>query len=214
VNKTVNKNTANKNTANKNTANDNTATPLYALAGAGDLLVEKLREVSEDVTTRFGAFTDPKAVQAELTKRQAELAKQFEKGQADLTKRFEKRQAELSKRFETLTTDAKSVPAQLRELPALVQHQVDIVVGQFEATYEELAGRGKTVVTRIRKQAATEDLAAQAKSTATKAKATRTTTRKAASTATKSAKATTTSAKKTASSAAKAASDAAGKIGD
>jgi peptidoglycan hydrolase CwlO-like protein len=185
------------------TLTKNTVTPLYALAGAGDLAVEKLREVSEDVTTRFGAYADPKTVQAELTKRQAEL-----------TKRFEKRQAELTKRFEALTADAKSVPTQLRELPALVQDRLNTVVGQAEATYDELAGRGKTLVTRIRNQASTEDLGHQAKSTVSKAKATRTTARKSASTATKSAKATVTSAKKTASNAAKAANDAAEKIGD
>ena len=195
------------------TVNKNTATPLYALAGAGDFVVEKLREVGGDVTTRFGSL-DAKTVQAELAKRQAELAKQFEKGQADLTKLFEKRQGDLTKAFETLTTDAKSVPAQLREVPALVQHQIDAILGQFEATYEVLAGRGKIVVARIANQAATEEAVTQAKSTATKAKATKTTTRKAAGSATKSAKATATSAKKTASSATKAASDATGKVGN
>lgn len=184
--------------------------PLYALAGAGDLAVEKLREVSD----KFGPYADPKVVQTELTTLQAELTKQFDKAQADLTKQFEKGQAELTKRIGEARTGAT-------QLPELLQHQFDAIVGQFEATYEELAGRGKTLVTRIRHQAATEHLVEQAETTTAKAKATRTSAKKTASTATKRAKATTssakataTSAKKTASRAAKAASDAANKVGD
>jgi heparin binding hemagglutinin HbhA len=181
------------------TLTKNTVTPLYAIAGAGDLAVEKLREVSDDVTTRFAALKEQKTVQTELSKAQTELAKA---------------QAELTKRFEALAADAKTVPAQLRELPGFVQAGFTTVLGQAEETYGELAGRGKDLVTRIRSQQATEDLEAQAKSTVTKAKATRTSTRKAADTATRSVKATATSARKTAKSAAKAAGDAADKVGD
>ena len=51
-------------------------TPLYVIAGAGDLAVEKFREVRGDVTSRF-AKLDQKTVQTtlqtELTKRQAEF---------------------------------------------------------------------------------------------------------------------------------------------
>ena len=166
-------------------------TPLYVIAGAGDLAVEKFRAVSGDVASRF-ATLDQKTLQDELTKRQTEL----------------------TKRFEALAADAKTVPAKLRELPAVAQAGFTTVLGQAEETYEELAGRGKDVVTRIRSQKATEDLVAQAKTTVSKAKATRTTTRKTAETATRSVKATTTSARKTAKSAGKAASDAAAKVGD
>ena len=42
-------------------------TPFYAIAGAGDLAVEKFRAVSEDVTARF-AKLDQKTLQTELTK--------------------------------------------------------------------------------------------------------------------------------------------------
>jgi heparin binding hemagglutinin HbhA len=186
------------------TLTKSTVTPLYAIAGAGDLAVEKIREAGDDLTARVVALREqPKSVQTELTKRQAEL-----------TKQFEKRQAEFAKRFETLSADAKTVPAQLRELPASVQARLTVVVGQAEATYDELAGRGKSLVTRIRKQSATEDATAQAKTTVRKAKATKTSARKAADNATRNAKATTTSAKKTASSAAKATGAAASKVGD
>jgi hypothetical protein len=166
-------------------------TPLYVIAGAGDLAVEKFRAVSEDVTARF-AKLDQKTLQTELTKRQTEL----------------------TKRLEALVADAKTAPAKLRELPAVAQAGFTTVLGQAEETYEDLAGRGKDLVTRIRSQKATEDLVSQAKTTVSKAKATRTTARKTAQTTTRNVKATTTSARKTAKSASKAASDAAAKVGD
>ena len=187
----------------QSTSKPQNAGPLYALAGAGDLAVEKLREVGD----RFGPYADPKVVQTELTTLQTELARQFDRAQADLTKQFEKGQAELAKRLDEARTGAT-------QLPELLQHQFDAIVGQFETTYEELAGRGKTLVTRIRHQAATEHLTDQAKTTASRAKATRTSARKTTTTTTRSAKATATSAKKTASRAAKAASAAADKVGD
>ncbi len=166
-------------------------TPLYALAGAGDLAVEKFRAVSDDVTARF-AKLDQKALQTELTKAQSEV----------------------SKRFEAIVADAKTAPAKLRELPATAQAGFTTVLGQAEETYEDLAGRGKDLVERIRSQKATEDLAAQAKTTVNKAKATRTTAKKTADTATRNVKATATSARKTAKTVSKAAGDAATKVGD
>jgi len=166
-------------------------TPFYAIAGAGDLAVEKFRAVGEDVTARF-AKLDQKTLQTELTKAQTEFAN----------------------RFETLVADAKTAPAKLRELPKTAQAGFTTVLGQAEETYEDLAGRGKDLVERIRSQKATEDLVAQAKTTESKAKATRTTVKKTARTATRNVKATTTSARKTAKSATKAVEDAAGKIGD
>ena len=108
-------------------------TPLYALAGAGDLAVEKLRVLSEDLTTRVVALKDQPLP-------------------------YQTVQTELNKRFEALSADAKTVPAQLRELPNTFQSRVNTVVEQAEATYDDLAGRGKDLVTRIRKQQATEDL--------------------------------------------------------
>jgi heparin binding hemagglutinin HbhA len=166
-------------------------TPFYAIAGAGDLAVEKFRAVSDDVTARF-AKLDQKALQTELTKAQSEL----------------------SKRFEAIVADAKTAPAKLRELPAVAQAGFTTVLGQAEETYEDLAGRGKDLVERIRSQKATEDLVTQAKSTVSKAKATRTTAKKTAETASRSVKSTATSARKTAKTATKAASAAAAKVGD
>ena len=170
-------------------------TPFYAIAGAGDLAVEKVRAVGEDVTARF-AKIDQKNLQTELSK--------------ELTKA----QAELTKRFEAIVADARTAPAKLRELPKTAQAGFTTVLGQAEETYEDLAGRGKDLVERIRSQKATEDLEAAAKTTVSKAKATRTTAKKTAQTATRNVKATATSARKTAKAATKAAEAAAEKIGD
>jgi heparin binding hemagglutinin HbhA len=166
-------------------------TPFYAIAGAGDLAVEKFRAVGEDVTARF-AKLDQKTLQTELTKAQSELAK----------------------RLDAILADAKTAPAKLRELPKTAQAGFTTVLGQAEETYEDLAGRGKELVERIRHQQATEDLVSTAKTTTSKAKSTRTTAKKTAGTTTRNVKATATSARKTAKSASKAATDAAGKIGD
>ncbi|HEY3559724.1 MAG TPA: hypothetical protein VGL05_19780 [Kribbella sp.] len=166
-------------------------TPFYAIAGAGDLAVEKVRAVGVDVTARF-AKLDQASLQAELTKAQSEL----------------------TKRFEAIVADARTAPARLRELPKTAQAGLTVVLGQAEETYEDLAGRGKDLVERIRHQQATEDLVDTAKTTVSKAKATRTTAKKTAQTASRNVKATATSARKTAKAAAKAAESAADKVGD
>ena len=177
-------------------------TPLYVIAGAGDLAVEKFRAVSEDVTARF-AKLDQKALQSSLQT-------EFTKAQAEFTKA----QAEFTKAFEALVADAKTAPAKLRELPAVAQAGLTTVRGQVEETYEDLATRGEEIVSRIRSQKATEDLVTQAKTTVSKAKATRTTAKKTADSAARNVKATATSARKTAKTATKAAADAATKVGD
>jgi heparin binding hemagglutinin HbhA len=166
-------------------------TPFYAIAGAGDVAVEKVRAIGVDVTARF-AKLDQKTLQLELTKAQSEL----------------------TKRFEAIVADARTAPAKLRELPKTAQAGLTVVLGQAEETYEDLAGRGKDLVERIRHQQATEDLVSTAKTTVSKAKATRTTARKTAQTAQRNVKATATSARKTAKAATKAAEAAAEKIGD
>jgi heparin binding hemagglutinin HbhA len=166
-------------------------TPFYAIAGAGDLAVEKVRAVGVDVTARF-AKLDQATLQTELTKAQSEL----------------------TKRFEAIVADARTAPARLRELPKSAQAGLTVVLGQAEETYEDLAGRGKDLVERIRHQQATEDLVDTAKTTVSKAKATRTTAKKTAQTASRNVKATATSARKTAKAAAKAAESAADKVGD
>lgn len=166
------------------TRSKSTATPLYALAGFGDLAVAKFRAVGDELATRF-ATLDQQALQAQLTKR-----------------------------VDALAADARTVPAKLRELPIAAQASIATVLSQADEAYEELAGRGKQVVTRIRNQQATQDLVAQAETTVSKAKASRTSARKTADTASRNVKATATSARKTAKTASKATGDAADKVGN
>ncbi|MBA3308932.1 MAG: hypothetical protein H0U28_02585 [Nocardioidaceae bacterium] len=149
------------------------ATPLYAVVGAGDLAVQKIRDA----------------------------------------------RAELSARAAT--------PEHLMTLPAKARAVLGDAVASAESRYDDLAGRGKHLVTRVRNQEATVDLEKQAKTTASRAKATSTSAKKTAATAKesaaatekpatttkRSAKATTTSAKKTASAAKKAAVDGVDKVG-
>lgn len=88
----------------------------------------------------------------------------------------------------------QAVTAQLLTLPNVAAGATTRLV----ETYDDMAERGAETVGRIRRQRATQDLAAQAKSTVSKTKATRTTARKnAAATATR-AKATRTTARKSA----------------
>lgn len=79
--------------------------------------------------------------------------------------------------------------------------------------YADLAARGESLVTRVERQQATQDLQAQADRTASQAKGAATTAKKGARSTTTRAKATTTSAKKSADVAGKAAKDAADKTG-
>jgi cobalamin biosynthesis Mg chelatase CobN len=102
----------------------------------------------------------------------------------------------------------------------VVQARIDGLVAELSETVEDineqyvgLAVRGRNLVSRIRRQQATEDLKAETKSTTARVKTTTTQTKKAASTVKSSAKATRTAAQKTAAAATKAAADAAAKTG-
>jgi hypothetical protein len=86
-------------------------------------------------------------------------------------------------------------------------------VDDLNKQYADLAARGRSLVKRIRRQEATQELRSQAGRTSSKAKTTTTQTRKAAGTAKSSAKATGTSARRTASAATKATRTAAAKTG-
>lgn len=87
--------------------------------------------------------------------------------------------------------DVQSVPSKAQGLLG------DAIVSAFSA-YGDLASRGKSLVTRVRRQQATSDLQEQAKSSVARAKATRTTVKKQASTTKQSAAAATSTARKSA----------------
>jgi len=156
------------------------ATPLYAVVGAGDLAVERLREA-----------------RAELNSAAAKL-------------------------------DPRTAPKRVLALPGRATNAIGGAVATAVNTYGDLAGRGKNLVTRVRKQDETSALQGQAQTAVRSAKAATTTAAKSAAATKTAAKRTTTTAKRTASDAAstvgtsarrttvtakKSASDAASKVG-
>jgi heparin binding hemagglutinin HbhA len=158
--------------------------PVYAVAGVGDLAVEKLRELSARLSTLSSVRVEPKDVQEQVGAIQKDAKARLE-----------------------LVQEA------VRELPEQAQSVVGLLVATANDVYEDLAERGENVVGRIRRQKATGDLKDHAQSTVRRAKATRTTATKGATSTKRAAKGTVTSATKTAQAAGKATSDAADKIG-
>jgi heparin binding hemagglutinin HbhA len=163
-------------------------TPFYAVIGAGDLAVEKIRNASNEVQVLI-VDADPKMVPAKV-------------------------QAAATARVEAVTADMKTRSSEAKDFPTMAQNLFFEAMSQAIAIYGELAERGKELVTRARSQRETELLETQAKATVAKAKATATTTKKSAAATKKSAKATATSARKTGDAAKKSAKAAAEKIGD
>jgi hypothetical protein len=175
--------------------------PLYAGVGAADLAIEAVRDYAADV-------------QKKLTDVRGDF-KSF-----DLSANGLRTQA--TARVNGLQTEAKAFPTK-------AQKYLDENLGTVVGAYDELVGRGETLVKRIRNQESTKATVKSAKTTTAKAKTTKTqatkatkstasSTKKAAAKksapAKRSAKATGTAAKKTAASAASATTDAATKVGD
>lgn len=103
-----------------------------------------------------------------------------------------------------------------RSIGSLPEQAQDVVIGtanRANETYDGLAQRGASLVRRVRRQRATQDLEEQVGSTVRAAKATRTTATKAAGSTTTRVKATTTSARKAADAAVDATAGAASKTG-
>ena len=124
-------------------------TPFYAVVGATDLAVEKVRDARvRAIKTREELA--PATVQARATK----------------------------------------VADQVKEIPAVALNQTLVVGGKVAEGYDELAARGKSLVTRIRTQKATQDFVAQAETTVAQAKGAVTSARRAAADIERSAKAT------------------------
>jgi heparin binding hemagglutinin HbhA len=168
------------------TALDNPRTPLYAVAGAIDLAVAALREVPGRVQV-----LQDRAVNAPV--------------------KVADRAVALPQDVVSLRTE---VPARVKTLLEQVEEFVTETRDDVEEQYVVLAGRGKILVDRIRRQAATERLEEQVESTTRQAKAARTTVRKSAASTKRAVKATTTSASRTAEAAAEAVEAAADKVGN
>jgi heparin binding hemagglutinin HbhA len=150
--------------------------PLHALAGAGDLLVARIRTLAD--SGRRSIRFDP---------------------------------AEVPARANSVMVTVKDAIA---ELPDRAQGLASETAFRANEAYDDLARRGTTLVRRVRRQQATQDLEDQVRNTTRSAKATRTSASKAATattarakatatTATKAVKATTTAAKATATTARK-----------
>lgn len=137
-------------------------TPLYVVAGAGDLLVERLRTVP-----------------ARLAGMRAEVP----------------------------------APREVGALPILAAAKALELSGIAGEAYDDLARRGKSVVTRIRRQKASQELAADTKTTVRRTKATTATAKSSATRTRTAAKGAATSARRTTAAARKAAADGAGKVG-
>lgn len=163
-------------------------TPLYAVIGAADLAVEKIRNASNEVQVLV-ADADPKAVPAKV-------------------------QAAATARVEAVTADMRARSSDAKDFPTMAQNLFFEAMSQAVAAYGELAERGKELVTRARNQREAELLETQVQATVSKAKATATTTKKSAAATKKSAKATATSARRTGDAAKKAAKSTAEKVGD
>ena len=148
-------------------------------------------------------------------------------GVGDLAVEYARNTAtDVQTRFSQVELEPKALRDQAR---TVVVARVDETVATATDAYGDLAARGKNLVSRVRRQQATQDTKAAAKTTKAKAKTTRTQTTKSATkstdaaksaakntagTAKRNVKATSTSAKKTASAGTQAASNAAEKVGD
>ena len=106
--------------------------------------------------------------------------------------RADKARAELSADLAPANVQARAtkVADQVKEIPAIVINETMVVGGKVVEGYDELALRGKTLVTRLRNQQATKDLVAQADATVAQAKGAVTSARKAAADIERTAKAT------------------------
>jgi len=107
-------------------------TPFYAVIGAGDLAVEKIRRVSTDVQARSSKVSlEPKRLQADIEKLQGDVETAAKHG----VENVRSTQAKAQQRAEAVFND---------------------VVAQATTTYDSLAGRGRTLVNRILRQQSTQ----------------------------------------------------------
>lgn len=112
--------------------------------------------------------------------------------------RAEKARVELSADLAPAKVQARATTLVdgVKEIPAVVLNETLVVGGKVAEGYDELAVRGKKLVTRIRNQKATKDFVAQAETSVAQAKGAVTSARKAAADIERSAKATITTGRK------------------
>jgi phosphoglycolate phosphatase-like HAD superfamily hydrolase len=117
-------------------------TPLYALAGAGDLAYEKLREVPgivEEITA------DRKAAQERAAARLQEAQTRLSEAQARVTETVS-----------TLPNDLKVLQERAQGFALQQVGRAAELAVKAKEVYDELAERGKVVVDRSRREAAAQ----------------------------------------------------------
>ncbi len=135
--------------------------PLYAAVGAGDLAVSYARTAATDVQARVAKVElEPKALRDQAV---TLVSTRVEELQADA----KKAQAALEARITELQSDAKALPNKLEKLVNDYVAELNKTVDELNKGYAELAGRGHDFVTKVRKQEATQQTKAAAKSTTT-----------------------------------------------
>lgn len=92
--------------------------------------------------------------------------------------------------------EAGKLQAKAQQVPTLAVTRMLEAAGRAEETYEDLAGRGKKLVDRIKRQRATQELVDQGKATISRSKAAVTTVRRGAGSTQSAAKATVTTAQR------------------
>jgi hypothetical protein len=109
----------------------NELNPLYAIAGAGDLAVEKIREISKIATDKLGSLetADPAVVSDRVQER------------------IEERADALAIALRTASVDLR---IQAKDLTEKAQSALQAALMQAGDTYETLSERGKGAVIRIR----------------------------------------------------------------
>ncbi len=152
------------------------ARPLYAGVGATDLAVEKVKGFATDV-------------QAKVTARVADVQKSVKQFEVPQPKTLQDKAAaqlidsrsKFESRLSELQADAKALPTKVQ---TTVKKQYDENVATVTGTYADLAKRGESVVTKIRKGDAVKAPASTPGSVAKKAPAKKTAAKKAPATKT------------------------------
>ncbi|MGH2601006.1 MAG: hypothetical protein ACRDJ9_16670 [Dehalococcoidia bacterium] len=141
-------------------------TPLYAAAGAGDLLVEKLREIKVPEIKRPGLkrpeiTLDPKAVQDRLQERLTDLQGEFKRLPERANVAVSDSLSQASKTYDELAVRGKSVVRRIRSQKATQE-----LIEQAEATVAKARQARRSATTGARSTTkAAKKTAAQAKTT-------------------------------------------------
>lgn len=151
--------------------------PAYAVVGLTDVVVERARAAGGAVA-KIGQQLRPQVIGEQVTKAAADVPTQVTKVAGEVSDR--------------VTRTAGEVTKQVEAAPGVAAQRAAGRLGQIQDGYEGLAARGQSLVTRVRKQAATQDLLAQVDNAVKHGKALLTTTRKGATQTTSAAKATVT----------------------